>query len=1049
MKKINRGGVGQFQLQFGASLIALSTVLSAPAMAQDVAEAAEDTKTLDTIVVTGIRQALTDGMNVKRKSNGVVDAINAEDIGKFPDSNLAESLQRIPGVSINRQNGEGSQITVRGFGPGFNAVTLNGRSMPTADIPLIGGNGSGTGGSSRAFDFSNLAAESVSALEVTKTGRADVASGGIGATVNVVTARPLDSDGLVASVGVKGVVDTSVDTGDEITPELNGIVSWSNEAGTFGVGVTGSYSKRDSAAPSVESASWNIEDIDSFLDPANGRVTAATNVVNAPSSGNIALPRDSRANFSEFSSERINGQIVMQFAPTERLEMTADYTFATNEGEENRTQVSNWFSRPFSEVIFDDSPVPTTVGLTEVISGTKDWALQQTTRATKDELQSFGFNTKFQATDNFEIVFDAHTSEAEVTPNGISIVANDGQTHQLSEVNVGMAWPIVVSHSVDYSGDAPIQTLIDAQDTAISNDGVFDRYDVATNIANGIRSVSQKNEIDQFDLRANWDLDDMSRLTVGANYRTQSNRTTNATFQQTLGNWGLANPGDVQAIAPDALEEFCLSCQFDDYNVGDLQGVRGDAATLFQAISSAYINNNIPGYTGAVFASDTSIRPQGSADDTVEEDVLSLYAQFSTEFEVANRPAYLNVGLRYEDTEVTAKTATVPPSQLIWTGNNDFTLAIGSGDGLTLQSSYDNWLPNVDFAVDITDSLKARASYSKTIARTAYNNLFASDALQGTPAGPTAFDNIASATQGDPGLLPLESDNFDLSVEYYFGESSYVSVGIFEKVVRNFVGTETYEGNLFGLRDATTDDAGTRTGIARGLLDTVGADPNDNNLFAMAVFVDQNPGDTAAAVAAFQAVQGADGNIITSEYDNIETLYDLVPNADDPLYVFDINRPVNNEQATINGIEIQGQHFFGDTGFGIMGSYTLVEGDVGYDVTGDPSASQFALTGLSDTANLTFIYENYGFSGRLAYNWRDEFLLNANAGGGFNNPVFVEAYGQVDASLNYDLTDNIALSLDAINLTGESSRWFGRSTTNLWFARESSPRYYLGARYKF
>ena len=116
----------------------------------------------DVIVVTGIRGSLERSMDMKRNANGVVDAISAEDIGKFPDTNLAESLQRITGVSINRVNGEGAEITVRGFGPGFNLVTLNGRTLPTAEVSVVGARGNYNGGGSRSFDFSNLASEGVS-----------------------------------------------------------------------------------------------------------------------------------------------------------------------------------------------------------------------------------------------------------------------------------------------------------------------------------------------------------------------------------------------------------------------------------------------------------------------------------------------------------------------------------------------------------------------------------------------------------------------------------------------------------------------------------------------------------------------------------------------------------------------------------------------------------------------------------------------------------------------------------------------------------------------
>src|SRR5690606_19047215 len=138
-----------------------STPPPAPAQAP-----AEDPADFDTIYVTGIRASLESSMNLKRDAQGIVDGIVAEDIGKFPDTNLAESLQRISGVSIDRSMGEGSRVTVRGVGPDFNLVLLNGRQMPASSIEATNAS------NSRAFDFANLASESISGVEVFKTSRA-------------------------------------------------------------------------------------------------------------------------------------------------------------------------------------------------------------------------------------------------------------------------------------------------------------------------------------------------------------------------------------------------------------------------------------------------------------------------------------------------------------------------------------------------------------------------------------------------------------------------------------------------------------------------------------------------------------------------------------------------------------------------------------------------------------------------------------------------------------------------------------------------------------
>src|SRR6187549_3009324 len=226
---------------------------------------------LQEVVVTGLRGSLKASMETKRDAIGVVDAINAEDIGKFPDTNLSEALQRITGVSIDRRNGEGALVTARGFGPAFNMITLNGRQMPAADTYGAGDAiTGGSGGNSRAFNFANLAADAVNAVEVYKTGRADVATGGIGATINIRTARPLDNDGTVLNLGVKAISDTTNRVGDDFTPEFSGIFGFANDAKTFGFGVSASYAKRDRGSSSATVNDWHIQPWNS----ANGGLNA-------------------------------------------------------------------------------------------------------------------------------------------------------------------------------------------------------------------------------------------------------------------------------------------------------------------------------------------------------------------------------------------------------------------------------------------------------------------------------------------------------------------------------------------------------------------------------------------------------------------------------------------------------------------------------------------------------------------------------------------------------------------------------------------------------
>ena len=223
------------RLLIGASIVAMG-LAAQPVLAQDAAGADEPQG--DEIVVTGIRASLRNALNIKRDSQGVVDAISAEDIGKFPDTNLAESLQRITGVSIDRSNGEGSTVTVRGFGPDFNLVLLNGRQMPASGL----GNCC-EAPASRSFDFANLASEGVAGVEVYKSGRASLPTGGIGSVINIKTPRPLDRPGFKGSFAAKGVYDHTFE-GTNITPEVSGILSKTFADDTWGILLTGSYQKR-------------------------------------------------------------------------------------------------------------------------------------------------------------------------------------------------------------------------------------------------------------------------------------------------------------------------------------------------------------------------------------------------------------------------------------------------------------------------------------------------------------------------------------------------------------------------------------------------------------------------------------------------------------------------------------------------------------------------------------------------------------------------------------------------------------------------------------
>ena len=1035
MKRLRR-------LHASASCVAITAAMFAsPVLAQQQTQ----NTTVDEIIVTGIRASLERSIEIKRNNTGVVDAISAEDIGKFPDTNLAESLQRITGVSIDRTNGEGSQVTVRGFGGGFNLVTLNGRTMPTANVATVGGDQSSdtAAGTSRSFDFSNLASEGVTTLEVYKTGRAAVPSGGIGATINVKTRHPLDArdSGLTGSVGVKAVYDQGMDKkvddfGHKVTPEVSGLLNWTDDDKKFGVALFGAYQKRDFTSRSVTSNDWNIRTFADFNNPANGFVRngGATQITNAPSDPNtlVAIPNDSRYHFAQGERERLNGQLTAQFRPTDSLTITADALYARNKSFERRNDSTNWFNRPFDKVTFDNNPVvATAVLLSETLSGTKDMGFEQQYRSNEDTLKSYGLNAEWDLSDRMHLRVDGHISKADSGPDS---------PNGTSSTTVSIGAPIVAAHSVDYSGKVPVQTITinDAAPRGNGN-GQLDVGDLGSQVARTWTN-RQQHEIKEIRADLTWDLDDNgSRFDFGVDYRKSKMIQSSSSTQQDLGSWGISNPRDVQQYAGNMVKAFCLACQFNDFDLkqsgAGLVSFRANAIDLYNAMSAPYAaRGNAVGITG-------------QARNQVDEDILAGYAQVTWKSELAGRPATLVTGVRYERTDVESTSLVRTPSAIVWTADNDFRLDTASAySPLSGSGKYNNLLPALDFSVDLREDLIGRFSFSRTIARPDYGNLFAAQTA-GTPNRPVANGAIPLGTSGNPDLEPLISDNFDVSLEWYYKPSSFITAGFFEKRVNNFVGTGTFTQNLFGLRDVSSGAAGTRSGTAKSILTAIGADQTDVNLFTMTALL-QTTGSAAAAQAQFQANRGPGGDLNQAFVDQILAAVDIAPNSTDPLMNFQVSKPINNRTGKIHGFEIAAQHFFGDTGFGISGAYTMVRGDVDFDNGASPSQDQFALLGLSDTANATLIYDKYGISARIAYNWRDKFLQATNRGGS-RNPVYVAPFGQLDINVSYDITPKLAVSLEGINLTKESLRTYARDENELWFAQELDRRFLFGVRYRF
>ena len=201
---------------------------------------------LEEVTVTGIKSSLMNAIDIKRSNVGVMEAITAEDFGKFPDGNLAESLARVVGIGIDRSNVEGERVAVRGFGPEFNLVTLNGRQMPT--VP-------GQWGGGRSFNFGDIASPGIAAVEVYKATNNALPSGGIGSTINMVTTKPLSVNGTIRSISVGYVNDTTaVDSGNPL--EMSALYATNKD--NWGFSFSGSYQERENREEGTRESNWLI-----------------------------------------------------------------------------------------------------------------------------------------------------------------------------------------------------------------------------------------------------------------------------------------------------------------------------------------------------------------------------------------------------------------------------------------------------------------------------------------------------------------------------------------------------------------------------------------------------------------------------------------------------------------------------------------------------------------------------------------------------------------------------------------------------------------------
>ena len=1001
--------------------------------AQEETSSEAQTQMMEEIVVTGIRSSLRDAVAIKRSYVGNVDAISAEDFGKFPDGNLAESLARVPGIAIDRSNVEGQKIAVRGFGPEFNMVALNGRQMPTAPGVWEGG---------RSFNFGDIASPGISAVEVFKSANSALPSGGIGATVNMVTTKPLDVNGTLRSFSLSGVADT---TSEEGGLPVESAFLYATNQDRWGFSFSGSYQDRQNRETGTRENNWiSVNEMAAAegyfrVDPSN----PAFSNNNQRADGETFYGEPSAYLIKDNDRTRINAQATFQYEITPDLISTVDYTYSNVDFRSKGMLFGSWLGGwTTSEATIDENGV-----FTDVVVGDRGYDHEATWQELVNTNNSIGFNLDWQVNDNLSLSFDTHHSSAEV----------DG-----GELDNALRFsPNFLTNITHANGGAD-------GINSFSYDAEFlPEHYLATGAT--IRDGFKENVMDQFQIAGEWFNPETGLITsIRFGISHLDSEFSKETYESTF-----------TAVGPSA----------DDYD--DALFVRtnlgGDFMNSFDpAIGTNYYYQINPVDALAAFS---TVNPGANSDgvmccdagpidnrEMVDETIDSVFIEMNMESEIGGMPLNVVAGLRYEDSKTVSSSLFAPATALKWDMISGIIPVISttrSDQAISNEGSL--LLPSIAASLGLTEEMVVRASFSKTMARpdlfslTSRFDLSNRDFLQ------------PIASSGNPGLTPLKSTNFDFSFENYYGDESYWAVNYFHKKISDFIGTNTVSREFGDLRNPAYGPAGLiAQQCVRDWDDAGRPDPGVPGVFGSGDCVSQQAlwaqpwmndfqhmGWIVAAIEAGVPVSPETGFPFL-DLNNPDLGFAAIgPFADcpdngwwvcfpatfggvvqddlDPLAVVEVTAPYNMNSGVVNGIEVAWQHVFESGPFGFQFNATIINGgdvDVDRYVIGE----QFVLPGLGDSGNFSVFFEDDVHTVRLALNYRGETVAGfAN----YEQPLFVAERKHVDFSYQYRYNDSTTFFFDASNITDEETRLFVRHEEMLFLAQDHGPVYKFGVRTNF
>ena len=731
-------------------------------MSSVVAQEATANDDVEVIQVKGIVSSLKRAMYNKKESLIVSDGIAAEDLGKFPDLNVAESLQRITGVSIDRSGGEGQFVTVRGFGPQFNNVLVNGRQIATENP-------------GREFSFDVLAAEMISGADVYKSTRSDLQEGGIGATINVSTARPFDIDGFRVAGSVKGTYE---ELNEKTSPSASVLISNTFNDDSFGVLFSASHQQRDVDINSIGTTGWR---------PGINLSNTAGEVL----ASNVYIPRNIDHISDEQERTRTNASLVLQYAPSDEISITFDGFMSEFEVDSIQHDLAAWYEPTRVGSVTVDPETRTATFIDQVGGNAATDFVESSGNSRNVSIQALGLNVEWDIQDNLTAKFDVSTSSAE------------------NDTSDGSTFFTVIGIVNNY------QTSLEGGNFTTQHDGFSGNSlpDASLGRTHVYGKSGVDNKDDVTELKADFvytpDSNTFTEMKFGAYYQDREKSIQNFSHTNNVaGMFGLYG-GYRGAVPSGTLVPYTANNFFN--GVTD-SWYTYDAAGFFDVLStnsSLQLDNDgtlgIPeGSTAAIIAANNGWDPERTGDFSIIcEEVTSLYLDFVFQGDLGDMPWTVNVGARYSETNTSVDGAERVLADVIATSDTTLfqNVYAGTSAPVTKGGSYANLLPSVNFKLDVQDDMVLRFSFYDSLTRPTLSQLSSV-----TNIGEPRLQNLTAAG-GNPALKPFKSENWDLSYEWYFGDASSLTFAYFNKEVDDFITTLRGEESIvLGDRAGTLDN---------------------------------------------------------------------------------------------------------------------------------------------------------------------------------------------------------------------------------------------------